>query len=309
MSLTKYRAFLKVAATGSFSDAAEQIFCTQSAASRMIHDLEDIWGVRLFDRFKSGAKLTPEGQALLPAIEKVVFADEDLKNSVSSLKHLVTGTVRIATFASVSTVWLPLVIKAFKKLYPGINYEVLMGDYIDIERWVRSGRVDFGFTTPVIGEGLESVLVTRDELLLAVHSDHPFAKLARVPAKKLNDEPFFLLEKGRPGAVSAYLNENDIHPAIELTTFEDYAIMNMVRMGLGCGILPELILQYPVEDVHLKHLKPTGYREILLITRQGAVLSLAASEFLRCFASELKEELDPRFEEKINKLMAPKTHR
>ena len=85
--------------------------------------------------------------------------------------------------------------------------------------------------------------------------------------------------------------------------------MNMVRMGLGCGILPELILQYPVEDVHLKHLKPTGYREILLITRQCAVLSLAASEFLRCFASELKEELDPRFEEKINKLMAPKTHR
>ena len=77
MSLTKYRAFLKVAATGSFSDAAEQLFCTQSAASRMIHDLEDIWGVRLFDRFKSGAKLTPEGQALLPAIEKVVLADED----------------------------------------------------------------------------------------------------------------------------------------------------------------------------------------------------------------------------------------
>ena len=114
MSLTKYRAFLKVAATGNFSEAAEQMHCTQSAASRMIHDLEHLWGIKLFSRFKTGAVLTPEGEALLPLIQKVILADEDVKASVTSFTHLLSGTVRIASFASVASVWLPKVIKAFK---------------------------------------------------------------------------------------------------------------------------------------------------------------------------------------------------
>ena len=58
MNISKYRAFLKVAATRSFSQAADQLHCTQSAASRMILDLENYWGFKLFSRMKGGAVLT-----------------------------------------------------------------------------------------------------------------------------------------------------------------------------------------------------------------------------------------------------------
>lgn len=299
MSLTKYRAFLKVATTGNFSEAAEQMHCTQSAASRMIHDLEHLWGIKLFSRFKTGAVLTPEGEALLPLIQKVVLADEDVKASVTSFTQLLSGTVRIGSFASAATVWLPKVIKAFKARYPNIHYEVLMGDFGEIERWVKNGRVDFGFTDPEISEGLDSILVAKDELFLAVSSAHPFAKLPAVPAESLENEPFFLLEKGKTSSVTAYLQQHNVHPAIELTTFEDYVIMNMVKMELGVGILPELVLQYPVDGVEIKHLEPKGFREIRLTVRSGGKLSFATQKFLETFSKELSREIDPNFYENL----------
>lgn len=295
MSLTKYRAFLNVASTGSFSEAAQQLHCTQSAASRMIADLEQLWDVRLFSRFKSGAELTPEGEVLLPLVRDVILADESLKARLSSLTGLTTGTVRIATYASVATAWLPRVIGEFKRMYPHVNYEVLMGDYAEIERLVRTGRVDFGFSTPKIGEGLDSILVAEDELWLTVSESHRFAQMPSVPADMLNGESFFLVEMGRASFVSHYLEREKVNPVIELKTHHDYAILNMVKMNLGVSILPELVLTQPVEGVVLKKLEPRAYREIRLVLRQGMQLSLAAKKFLMCFSTVLKDEVLPTF--------------
>ncbi len=300
MSLTKYRAFLKIAMTGSFSATAEQMHCTQSAASRMIHDLEDLWDIKLFTRSKTGAVLTPEGQELLALIQKVVLADDDVKAAVSSMTKLMTGTVRIGCFASVASVWLPKVIKEFKKHFPNTRYEVLMGDFDEIERWVKTGRVDFGFTSVETSEELDSLLVARDELLLAVYSEHPLAKMKFVPVSRLQNESFFLLGKGKSNFVLSYLLKHDVVPAISLTTFEDYAIMNMVKMEFGIGILPKLVLQYPVEGVEIKELRPKGYREIRLILRSDGKLSFAAKKFLSGFAKELKDVVDPDFLENLN---------
>ena len=147
---------------------------------------------------KGGAVLTPEGEALHPLIERLVLAENDVQAAATAFARLTRGMVRIATFASVATVWLPAVIKAFKTKYPDVNCEILMGDYGEIDHWVKSGRVDFGFTSPEIEEGLESFLVKADEMVLAVHESHPFARMERVPVQLLN-------LPGRPKAIAETL--------------------------------------------------------------------------------------------------------
>lgn len=295
MSLTKYRAFLNIARTGSFSEAAEQMHCTQSAASRMIHDLENLWEIKLFSRYKSGVVLTAEGKALFPLIQKVVIADDDVKASVTSFTQLMSGTVRIGSFTSVASVWLPKVIKTFKKRYPDIRYEVLMGDFDEIEHWVKTGRVDFGFTSVDTSEDLDSILLAKDELRLAVYCAHPFAKLKTVPVQSLENESFFLLGKGKSSFISAYLGKHNVHPSIDLMSFDDYVILNMVKMEFGVGILPELVLQYPVAGVKIKELSPKGFREIRLITRAEGKLSFVAQSFLQVFSQELSDIVEPDF--------------
>ncbi len=56
-----------------------------------------------------------------------------------------SGLIRIGTFSSVATHWLPNIIKVFQQDYPNIDYELLLGDYTEIEEWILEGRVDCGF--------------------------------------------------------------------------------------------------------------------------------------------------------------------
>lgn len=64
---------------------------------------------------------------------------------VDDLNDMKSGLIRIGTFSSVATHWLPNIIKRFKADYPNIDYELLLGDYAEIERWINEGRVDCGF--------------------------------------------------------------------------------------------------------------------------------------------------------------------
>lgn len=54
-----------------------------------------------------------------------------------------SGIIRIGTFSSVAAHWLPNIIRAFRKDYPEIEYELLLGDYSETETWIEEGKADF----------------------------------------------------------------------------------------------------------------------------------------------------------------------
>ena len=63
------------------------------------------------------------------------------------------------------THWLPNIIKEFQKAYPGIDYELLLGDYTEIEEWISEGRVDCGFLRLPTCSDFETVFLEQDRLL------------------------------------------------------------------------------------------------------------------------------------------------
>ncbi len=133
-NIQKYKAFIKTVEQGSFTKAAETLGCSQSGISRMIHDLETEWKVSLLERSRAGIRLTSEGLRLLPHAKRVCEEYQKLQMQVDELNGLETGLIRIGTFSSVATHWLPNIIKEFQKDYPNIDYELLLGDYTEIER-------------------------------------------------------------------------------------------------------------------------------------------------------------------------------
>ncbi len=145
MNIQKYMAFVKTVEYGSFTKAAKILNYSQSGISRMINDLEKEWKVVLLERGKAGVKLTSDGMKLLPYARNVCMEYEKLQMEVDGLNGLQSRIIRIGTFSSVATHWLPNIIKEFQKAYPGIDYELLLGDYTEIEEWISEGRVDYGF--------------------------------------------------------------------------------------------------------------------------------------------------------------------
>ena len=67
-----------------------------------------------------------------------------------------------------ATHWLPNIIKRFQGDYPNIEYELLLGDYLEIENWILEGRVDCGFTRLPTHPGLETIFLDQDKFLVVL---------------------------------------------------------------------------------------------------------------------------------------------
>lgn len=280
MNIQKYVAFVKVVELGSFTKAAQSLDYTQSGISRMINDLETEWGVSLFERGRAGINLTSDGLKLLPQLKRICNEHDILMTQIEDLHDIKTGMIRIGTFSSVATHWLPNMIRIFKKDYPKIDFELLLGDYTEIESWILNGRVDFGFVRLPSKPDLDTIFVEQDRLLVVMPLNHPLANCEKFPINDLLSSPFMLLEKGAKAEISEIFEMHQISPQVNFTTWDDYAIMSMVENGLGISILPELILKRIPHKIIAKELEFPAFRNIGIATRDQKSLSLASKEFL-----------------------------
>lgn len=279
--LLKYQALLKTVELGSFTKAGKALFRSQSGISRMIDDLEREWGVILLERGRSGVNLTSDGMHLLPFVRHVCEAQWRLQEQVSELKGVHSGLIRIGTFSSAATHWLPRIVREFRKDYPGIDYEFLLGDYSEIENWLFEGRVDCGFLRLPVSSGLESRFLERDELVAVLPLEHALARSGKeVPLAELAREPFMLLEKGDRSEISLLFEAHGLEPRVRFTTWDDYAVMSMVENGLGVSIMPRLILRRIPYRIAIRPLDVPAFRDIGLVYPQSRPLSPSARRFL-----------------------------
>lgn len=280
MNILKYLAFIRTVEYGSFTKAAEVLNYSQSGISRMINDLEREWKITLLERNRSGVKLTSDGSRLLPFAKSLCDEYQKLQMQVDDLHGVQSGIIRIGTFSSVATHWLPNIIRAFQKDYPGIDYELLLGDYTEIEEWIGEGRVDCGFLRLPTKPDFETITLTRDKLLAILPVDHPLAEYEKVPIAALCSEPFMLLEKGAKAEISEVFERNGLTPRVRFTTWDDYAVMSMVENGLGISMLPELILKRIPYNIVARELDVPAYRDIAFALRDRKTASLAVKRFM-----------------------------
>ena len=280
INLQKLEALLAAVDTGSITAAGEKLSYSQSGVSRMIGDLEREWGVNLLERDKRGVRLTSDGERLIPRVRAVCQEYARLMTEVDDLHGLRTGKIRIGTFSSRATHYLPDILRAFRRDYPGMEYELLLGDYTEIEDWIRTGRVDLGFLRLPTDPQFSTRKILQDELMAILPEGHSLAEKQRVPASALCDEPFMLLEKGARAEVSNVFEREGLKPNVVFTTWDDYAVLSMVESGLGLSILPSLILQRIDYHVAIRGLEEPAYRDIGVAWKGGEDTPLAVERFL-----------------------------
>lgn len=280
VNIQKYKAFMKVAELESFTRAAEKLFYSQSGVSRMIHDLEKEWNVILFERSRTGVRLTSDGIKLLPLAQKVYGEYQQLQAEVDALNGLQSGVIRIGTFSSVATHWLPGILKSFQVDFPNIDFELLLGDYTEIESWIAEGRVDCGFTRLPAPPGFETIFLERDDYLVVLPEAHALSAHEVVPVASLCQEPFILLEKGKNNEISEIFREHGLAPRVKFTLWDDYAVMAMVEKKLGVSILPGLILRNIPCRIATRKMDISPHRNIGLAFRSRKTVSRAVKQFI-----------------------------
>ena len=283
--LIKCLAFVETVDRGSITRAAGRLHYAQSSVSKMIADLEEEWGIALLERGRSGVCLTPGGKQILPYARSLLQNYRELEEHVRQMNGIQKGLVRIGVFSSVSIHWLPDILSAFQEDYPGIECEMLLGDYSEVENWIEEGRVDCGFLRLPTKPGFDTVFLEKDEYMLVLPPAHPLAAQKSIRPEALNGLPFLLLEHGGKTEVSEFLEKHGLHPEIRFTTWEDFAILAMVEKGLGVGILPSLILRRIPYRVEIRPLSVPFCREIGLAMKSKKSLAPAARKFMEYLPS------------------------
>lgn len=135
-----------------------------------------------------------------------------MQQKVHAINGIQSGTVRIGTFSSVAINWLSDIFSKFQKDYPGIDYEMLLGDYDEVEKWIVEGRVYCGFLRLPSGNDFDVISLKQDEYKAVLPVNHPLAQKEILDYKDLNEQPFLLLEHGEKTEVSELLEAHNVHP-------------------------------------------------------------------------------------------------
>src|SRR5699024_6686938 len=289
--MNRYEVFMRVIEQGSFTKAAETLGYTQSAVSQMIRTLEEELATTLVSRSRKGITLTADGKEYLPFISQLHHAYRELKVKNEEMKGLNKGIIRIGTFSSVSSHWLPHLMKQFKQMYPSVHFVLKQGDYTSIVEYINQGIVDFGFVNPGAAKDLQTVSLQQDEMLAVLPIDHRLANHPKITLENLTKEAFILLEEGELSEPLEIFKENNLVPNIEYRVHDDYTIMSMVENGLGISILPRLILQKVNYDIMIKEISPPITRTIGIAYKNKATLPITSRYFIDFLTKQFKNEV------------------
>lgn len=163
--------------TGSFSQAAKNLYVTQPALSTSIRKTEEALGLILFDRTQRPLQLTPAGHIYIKAIENIQQEEEDLHNQLQDLQNLHTGHIRIGGSNYINTYILPPLLTTFHQTYPGIVVDLVEESASSLSNLLENNEIDLTFSCdPEIINTFPARPMFSDALLLAVPQDHSLAR-------------------------------------------------------------------------------------------------------------------------------------
>lgn len=291
MSIVKYEILQTVAELKSFTKAAQQLGLTQSAISHAISSLEKEFGFPLIHRSRMGVKLTADGQTMLLSMRKVLQAEELLRQQSAHILGVTKGTVRIGLISSISTKWMPSIIRLMEQNYPGIEIELREGDYYEIEQWLVSGEIDCGFLNRAISKQFQYIPLIKDPLMCIVSSQSPLYKERVIELKAVEKERFIIPSYKGINDVMTIFHKYQVQPNIRFELFDKKSIISMVGHHLGISILPRLVLNGPLPH----NVRAIPFKEVLFHTIGFSTtynISPAAEKFIEILNNWLKENED-----------------
>ena len=221
----------------------------------------------------------------------LLSANENLSQTIHDVCGVNSGSLVIASFASISIHWLPQIIRRFQEMYPGITISLMEGGTDEIVDWVANNQADFGFMSQRNTRGLEWISLCEDPLMAILPRDYPVPEDHRFPIEEFQEQHFIISAMGTDYDVHHALDSSNVKPNTHFTSKDDHAIISMIANHLGISILPQLVVKGYEEQVQAYPLHPYCARNLGIAVKSRQGLSPAAKKFLR-----LTQEIVPRIQ-------------
>jgi DNA-binding transcriptional LysR family regulator len=289
LDLHKLTIFNEVTRAGSFSDAAERLYLTQSAVSQHIRDLEVQLGQRLFERGRRGVRLTRAGEVLQGYSDQILRLLAEAEAALVDVDHIAAGRLSVGATPGVGVYLAPDWVQAWRGRWPQIAITLKTGTTDDIVAEVLARRLDFGLVegelpTPT-DHPLRSLTLAEIEQLAVVGFKHPFWDRDELALPELTGQALIVRQ---PGSQSrAWLDQMLRTHGLQVSIAAEFDSIESIKRAVAVGqcltILPPYAVQTEVSQGLLRALplgQPALSRTLRLIWDEARPLNAIARAFL-----------------------------
>lgn len=250
-----YKIFLYLFEEKSISKTAARLYVSQPAISYSLKELETQLGYTLFYRNSKGIEPTVEAKELYGYISTAFNILNDAEEHIKNLNNLNIGCIRIGTPSHIGIFYLSSFISDFRKLYPGIKFEIICRSTADMVEMLETRKLDLIVDTLPINsrKNVTKVTLTKLHNCFAYHKS-AFHDINIQSVEDLKKCPLIL-----PSSTSSlrlkldeYMESKNIklNPVIESWTTE--IMLEMVRRGLGIGYFIQNVIDTQEDKENFK---------------------------------------------------------
>ncbi|MCT1576801.1 LysR family transcriptional regulator [Oceanobacillus kimchii] len=291
MDMKQLHCFITVVEQKSITKAADKLYITQPAMSRIIKSLEEELGTGLFIRSRKQLQITSSGKVIYPYIKNIIDEYESMQTDLDELTgrkkaHLRIGLPTVSNIAFFSTI-----MAEFHQSYPDVTFELMEDGSKRIEEKVMEGKLDFGVVyLPTKHQSFDYLSLGQEQLRLVVSRNHLLANQDKVKLSSLKDENFIMFSNDFALRDTVYeaCREVGFEPNVSSETTQLDFVEEMVASQLGITLLPESTLtklKGHVVSIELDQLKIEW--SLALIWRKGMDTLYMHREFIRFVKANL----------------------
>ncbi|MDY0394383.1 LysR family transcriptional regulator [Virgibacillus halophilus] len=285
--------FAEVTRTGSFTRAAENLYITQPALSRIVKSLEEELGVVLFIRSRKKLILTKAGKIVYDHAVKFQAQFAELKSELNEYVTQREGHIRIGLPTIADVGFFSELISSFHQDHPEVVFQLEEDGSKAIEEKVMEAKLDFGVAVlPEEHALIDYFAIVEEYLCLVVPATHPMASRESVKLTELENEKFIMFTQdfALRNILVAALKDAGMKPRIVSETSQLDFIEEMIAADLGITLLPESVAaQLTDEVVSIDIEQPRVAWNLAFIWKKDAHLSQIARAFIQFTHEKLLE--------------------
>lgn len=237
MTLKHLRIFLTVCRENSITKAAQKLYTSQPAVSLALREMEDYYGVKLFDRISHRLYLTAPGCVMRDYADSILHQFEEMEQVI--LQQTARETLKIGN--SIGSILFTTLMKGFEEAYPGIQANVITDHTSTVTKLVINNEFDIGTIEGITtSPELECVSFAQDNMVIVAAPSHALGNRQSIHLSDLIHERFLLREKssGARMVVDSVFHTHKLNIPPYWESSASQVIIDAVCIGIGISILP-----------------------------------------------------------------------
>ncbi len=285
----------------SFVLAAQKCFVTQPTLSMQVQKLEELLGVKLFDRTHQPIVPTEIGVEIIEQARKIISESKKINEIISEKNNDISGELKIGIIPTIAPYLLPKVLGAFLVKYPKVHLNITELHTETIIQHLKLGMLDCGIlATPLAQLSLVETPLYYENFVAYLSKTSPLFKKKALSPNDLDDDQLWLLNEGhcmRNQILNLCKHKQSNNNQLEYNSGSIETLIRMVDINNGITIVPELSLQdfstHKLDKVrYFKSPEPS--REISLVTHQNFIkkrlMSVLQEEILATISKRMKSK-------------------